>query len=62
MLARHATANTRSASSDAQASACGPPPEEPITANRPIPSASAIPATSAATAATSRSGFGVDVP
>src|SRR5690242_1272429 len=52
------TARTRPGSSAAQASACGPPPEWPMTANRSIPSASAIPATSAAAEATSRPGGG----
>ena len=41
-------AMTRSGSSAAMASACGPPPEWPSTVNRPMPSASAIAATSAA--------------
>ena len=41
-------ARTRSGSSAAQASACGPPPEWPMTANRSMPSASATAATSAA--------------
>jgi len=55
-----ATASTRPGSSAAQASACGPPPEWPMTANSPTPSASATLAASAAADAMSRPGRGVD--
>ena len=53
---------TRSPSDAAQASACEPPPEWPITANRSMPSASATRATSAAADAMSRPGRGVEPP
>jgi len=62
MPARHTTAVTRSGSSAAHASACGPPPDAPITANRAMPSASAICATSLAADATSRPGSGLEPP
>ena len=55
-------ASTRSGSRAAQASACGPPPEWPMTANRSIPSASTTAATSAAAEPTGRSGRGVEPP
>ncbi len=55
-------AMTRSGSSAVQASACGPPPEWPSTANRPMPSASAIAATSAAADATVRPSRGPEPP
>jgi hypothetical protein len=58
----HTAQRTPSGSSAAQASACGLPPEWPITANRSMPSAPAMLATSAAAEATSRPGRGVDVP
>lgn len=48
--------------SAAQARACAPPPEWPMTANRPMPKASATLATSAAADARSRPGWGVDPP
>ena len=53
---------TRPGSKAAQARACGPPPECPITANCPMPSASAMAAVSAAAEATSRPGFGDEPP
>ena len=55
-------ARTRPGKTAAQARACGPPPESPMTANRSMPSASATLATSAAADATSRPGCGVDRP
>ena len=62
MPASVTTPVTRSGSSAAPASACGPPPEAPIAANRPTPNASATAATSAAADATSRPGRGDDPP
>ena len=56
------TPETRSGSSAAQARACAPPLEWPITANRAMPRASAMAATSPAAAATSRPGLDVDRP
>ena len=53
---------TRPGSRAPHASACGPPPEAPIDANRPTPNASATAATSAAADATSRPGFGLEPP
>jgi hypothetical protein len=53
---------TRSDSFAAHASACGPPPEWPITANRSTPSASATTATSAATPPIVRPGSAVEPP
>ncbi|GAB3847625.1 hypothetical protein GCM10027610_067870 [Dactylosporangium cerinum] len=53
---------TRSGSRAAQARACGPPPEWPMTANRSTPSASATAAASLAAEATVRSGLGVEPP
>jgi len=53
---------TRSPRRAAHASACGPPPDAPITAKRPTPNASAIAATSAAADPTSRPGRSVDPP
>jgi hypothetical protein len=61
-LARQAAPVTRAPSRAAHASACGPPPDAPMTANRPTPSASATCATSAAADATSRPGRGVEPP
>jgi hypothetical protein len=55
-------AMTRAGSSAAQASACGPPPDAPITANRSTPSASAMCSTSVAAEATSRPGRGLEPP
>ena len=55
-------AMTRPGSSAAQASACGPPPEWPSTANRPRPRASATAATSAAAEATARPSSGSEPP
>ena len=60
--AMHTTPSTRSGSTAAQASACGPPPEAPKTANVSTPSASATLEVSAAIEATSRSGSRVDPP
>ncbi len=56
------TATTRSASSAPQARACGPPPEWPMTASRPMPSASARAAVSAAADAMRRPGSVVEPP
>src|SRR5204863_8036602 len=56
-----ATANTRPGSSAPHASAYGPPPEWPRTANSPTPSASATAAASAAAEALSRSGRAVEL-
>jgi hypothetical protein len=56
-----ATASTRPGSSAPHASACGPPPEWPRTANSPTPSASATAAASAAAEALSRSGRAVEL-
>ena len=53
---------TRSGTSAAQARACGPPPDVPMTANRSMPSASATATTSAAADVTERPGCGVDPP
>jgi hypothetical protein len=60
--ATDATATTRSRSSTAVASACGPPPEIPQVAKRSMPSASAIAATSPAALATVRPGWGDEAP
>ena len=56
ITATQTTARTRPDSSAPLARACGPPPEWPITANCPMPSASAMPATSSAADAMSRPG------
>ena len=56
------TATTRSGSSAPQASACGPPPEWPMTAKEPRSSASATAAAYPAAEAMSRPGNGVDGP
>ena len=53
---------TRPGSRAAQASACGPPPDRPITANRSRPSSSAIACTSGTTSATSRATSRSDQP
>ena len=46
----------------AQASAWGPPPDAPMTANRATPNASASSATSTAAEATSLAGYGLEPP
>ena len=58
--ATEAAARHRPGSSAAQASACGPPPDQPMVRNVPAPSWSRISATSPATSATRRPGRGVD--
>ena len=53
---------TRSPRSAAQASACGPPPEPPVTAKRPTPSCSAMATMSGPMSATLRPASRVDSP
>ncbi len=55
-------ATTRSGSRAAQASACGPPPEAPMTAKRSMPRASTTCATSSAADATVRPRLGLEPP
>ena len=57
-----AVARTRSPSSAAQASACGPPPEGPITAKRSRPKASATASASVGAEAIVRPGCRVEPP
>ena len=54
--------STRSPSRAAQARACGPPPEPPVTANRSTPRAAAIASMSGTMSATARPGRRVDSP
>ncbi len=60
--ASEAAAVTRSGSSAAQASTCGPPPEMPHMASRSMPSPAQMARTSAAQSATVRPGWGVEPP
>ena len=60
--ASDAAARQRSGSSAAQASACGPPPDQPAVRNGPASRWSSTAAVSAAASATVRPGCGVDRP
>ena len=60
--ASDAAAVTRPGSSAAQASRCGPPPEMPHMASRPMPRSAQMARTSAAQSATARPGWGVEPP
>ncbi len=62
MPATTTPAATRSGRSAAHASTCGPPPDQPQTPKRPMPSASAIAAVSAATLPIVRPGSREELP